>query len=75
MTQVSIPDPSAAIKQVIGFITGWIITFVAFGLALLLLGTVAAHFGFRIPFMPAISDAALAWLCGAFFLYRGGKIT
>jgi hypothetical protein len=40
----------------------------------LIASAVAAHFGFRAPMLPRIDATALAWLCGAWFLWRGGKL-
>jgi hypothetical protein len=40
----------------------------------LIAAAVAAKFGLRIPSLPVISEMGLAWLAGAWWLYRGGKI-
>jgi hypothetical protein len=47
---------------------------VSVALLLLIASAVAWHYGFRAPMLPRIDATALAWLCGAWWLYRGGKI-
>ena len=47
---------------------------VSIALLLLIASAVAAHFGFRAALVPRIDATALAWLCGAWFLWRGGKL-
>jgi hypothetical protein len=47
---------------------------VSIALLVLIATAVAAHFGFRSPMLPRIDATALAWLCGAFWLYRGGRL-
>lgn len=43
-------------------------------LMILIAGAVAAKFGLRVPVVPQVDATALAWLCGAFWLWRGGKL-
>ena len=63
-------DLDAIVSQVINIIT----RVVSVALLLLIASAVAAKFGARVPMLPATSETALAWLCGAWWLYRGGKI-
>jgi TRAP-type C4-dicarboxylate transport system permease small subunit len=60
--------------QLVSQITGIIQQVVSIGLLLLILAAVAARYGFRVPILPATDPTALAWLCGAVWLYRGGKL-
>lgn len=62
------------IGQLVGQITSIIQQVVSIGLLLLILAAVAARYGFRVPGLPATDPAALAWLCGAWWLLRGGKL-
>lgn len=54
--------------------TSIIARIVSVALLVLIASAVAAHYGFRAPMLPRIDATALAWLCGAFWLYRGGKL-
>jgi uncharacterized membrane protein (Fun14 family) len=60
--------------QIIGLIASWIATAIGYGLLLLIGAAVAAKFGVRVPYVPATNETALAWLCGAWWLYRGGRL-
>jgi Mg2+ and Co2+ transporter CorA len=62
------------IAQLVGQITNIIQQVASIGLLLLILAAVAAKFGFRVPYLPATDAQALAWLCGAVWLYRGGRL-
>ena len=46
---------------------------VGYALLLLIAAAVLGHYGVKLPWLPAVSETALAYLCGAWFLYRGGK--
>jgi len=59
--------------QLVSQIVAIILLVVSVGLALLLLGTTAKAFGHAIPFIPAMNETALAYLCGAFALYGYAK--
>ena len=59
--------------QILAVIANWITLAVGYGLLLLIGAAVAAKYGLRVPFVPAQNETALAWLCGAWWLYRGGK--
>ena len=61
-------------NQILSQITGWITTVVSIGLLLLILAALAGKYGLRVPMLPASDPTSLAWLCGAFWLWRGGKI-
>lgn len=61
-------------QQIINQIVSWITQAVSIALLLLIAATVASKFGLRVPMLPANNETAIAWLCGAWFLYRGGKL-
>jgi hypothetical protein len=63
-------DLDAIVSQAINIVT----RVVSVALLLLIASTVAGHYGFRAPMLPRIDATPLAWLCGAFWLYRGGRI-
>jgi hypothetical protein len=49
----------------------WLCTqIVVVGLLLIFAGNVLSLFGFRVPYVPNIDFTALAYLCGAYWLYR-----
>ena len=60
--------------QILAIIAGWITLAIGYGLLLLLGAAVAAKFGLRVPWVPAQNETALAWLCGAWWLWKGGKL-
>jgi len=62
------------VGQIISQVTSIITTIVGIALLVLIAGTVAAKFGVRASFLPQTGEQALAWLCGAWWLYRGGKL-
>ena len=61
-------------QQVVSQITSIITQVIGVGLLLLILAAVLAKYGIRIPQLPAASPTELAWLAGAWWLYRGGKL-
>jgi len=58
------------VSQIFALIT----QLVGYGLLLLLAAAVLARFGFRIPYVPAGDVTGLTWLCGAWWLWRGGNL-
>lgn len=60
--------------QLVGQITSIIQQVVSIALLLLILAAVAAKFGVRVPMLPTTDPQALAWICGAWWLLRGGKL-
>lgn len=60
-------------QEIISTIVAWVTQAVSIGLLLLIAAAVASKFGVRVPMLPAGNETALAWLCGAWWLYRGGK--
>jgi len=60
--------------QLVSQITDIIGRVVSVALLLLILAAVAARYGLRVPMLPATDPQALAWLCGGWWLWRGGKI-
>lgn len=63
-------QPAEIVSLIVTVLSG----LVSVGLLLLLGCAVAAEFGLRVPWVPKTSGAALAWLCGAWWLWRGGKL-
>lgn len=63
-------DLDAIVSQAINIVT----RVVSVALLLLIASAVAAKFGARVPMLPVTDATALAWLCGAFWLYRGGRL-
>ena len=61
-------------SQIISLLAGWITTAIGYGLLLLIGAAVAAKYGLRVPWVPAQNETALAWLCGSWWLYRGGRL-
>lgn len=61
-------------QQIINQIVSWITQAVSIALLLLIAATVASKFGVRVPMLPANNETALAWLCGCWWLWRGGKL-
>lgn len=59
---------------VIGQIASILTTLVGYALLLLIAAAVMQRYGFRVPYVPATGATELAWLCGAWFLWRGGKL-
>lgn len=62
------------IGQLVGQIVSIVQQIVSIGLLLLILAAVAARYGFRVTMLPTTDPQALAWLCGAWWLLRGGKL-
>lgn len=63
-------DINALIAQVVGIIN----QIISIGVVLLIFAAVLQKYGVRIPQLPQISATELAWLCGAIWLARGGRI-
>lgn len=62
------------LQDIIAQVVGWITQAVSIALLLAICGAVAGIYGFRAPILPRIEPQALAWLCGAWWLWRGGKL-
>lgn len=60
-------NPQAIINQLVS----WLTQAVSIALLLLIACAVAAKFGLRVPMVPQVNETALAYLCGAWWLYRG----
>jgi hypothetical protein len=58
------------IGQLVAQIFALIATLVGYALLLLIFSKVVQIFGHPIPYVPAISEVALAYVCGAWWLYR-----
>ena len=61
-------------QQVINLIVSWVQQAVGIALLVLIAGTVVRMLGVRIPALslPAPSPTELAYICGAFWLWKGG---
>lgn len=58
------------ISQIIGQIQQLAMLIVGLVLALLLCGTAFRMAGHAIPYLPAVAETPLAYLCGGYYLYR-----
>jgi hypothetical protein len=58
------------INQLLQQIQALAVTVVGFVLAILLLGTSVKMMGHAIPYVPSVGEQPLAWICGAYYLYR-----
>jgi hypothetical protein len=65
---------SSQITGPINMVAGWVELAVRLGLLVLIGAAVLAEFGVRVAMLPRPSVQALAFLCGAWWLYRGGKL-
>lgn len=61
-------------NQILAFVSDIATRIVGLGLLFLILAFVLAKYGFKLPYVPAQSASDLAWICGAWWLYRGGKL-
>jgi hypothetical protein len=61
-------------QQIISLIVSWLTQAVSIALLLLIACAVAGVYGVRVPMLPRIDGTALAWLTGAWWLWRGGRI-
>lgn len=61
-------------QQILSQIVSWLTQAVGIALLVLIAGTVVRMLGVRIPALslPAPSATELAYICGAFWLWRGG---
>ena len=62
---------SVSVAQLIGQIAAIITQAIGYGLLLLIAGAVLQKYGVRVPYVPAINPTELAYLAGAWWLYRG----
>ena len=62
------------IGQLVGQIAGIVTQIVGYGLLLLIAAAVLGRYGVHVPYVPATSPNDLTWLCGGWWLYRGGKL-
>ena len=65
---------NANVSQIISQIVSILNQIINVAVVLLIFGAVIQIYGIRIPQLPAIDVTKLAWLCGAIWLARGGKI-
>ena len=63
-------DVSAIVAQVVGILN----QIINVGIIVLIFGVVLQIYGVRIPQIPTIDATKLAYLCGALWLFRGGKL-
>ena len=59
--------------QLISQIGNIITQVIGYGLLLLIAAAVVGRYGVRVPWVPAVNVTELAYLAGAWWLYRGGK--
>jgi hypothetical protein len=57
-------------SQLVSQIAAWVQQIVGYALLLLIAAAVAQRYGVRVPYVPAVDHIALAYLCGAFWLFR-----
>ena len=60
--------------QLVSQIAAIVTQIIGYGLLLLIAAAVVSRYGVRVPYIPAINVTELAYLAGAWFLYRGGRI-
>lgn len=63
------------IPPIVSQIAQLITTLVGYALLLLIGAAVLGEFGVRVSFLPRVSGQSLIWLCGCFWLVRGGKLS
>ena len=63
-------DISAIVAQVVSILN----QVINVAIVILIFGVVIQIYGVRIPQIPAIDATKLAYLCGALWLFRGGKL-
>lgn len=61
-------------QQIISLIVSWLTQAVSIALLVLIACAVAGFFGLRAGWLPKISEQPLAIICGAFWLWRGGRL-
>ena len=61
-------------QQVVSQITSVLGQIINVAVIVLIFGVVLQIYGVRIPQIPAIDATKLAYLCGALWLFRGGKL-
>ena len=61
-------------QQVVSQITSVLGQIINVAVIVLIFGVVLHIYGVRIPQIPAIDATKLAYLCGALWLFRGGKL-
>lgn len=66
---------NANLSQIVSQITGILNQIISVAVVLLIFGAVIQIYGIRIPQLPAIDVTKLAWLTGAIWLARGGRIS
>lgn len=63
-----------AILSQLGQVAGVVTQIVGWAILLLIAAAVLQRYGVRIPYIPATGATELAWIAGAWWLYRGGKL-
>lgn len=63
-----------AILSQVGAIAGIITQIVGWAILLLIAAAVLQRYGVRVPYVQATGATELAWIAGAWWLYRGGKL-
>jgi len=65
---------NASLKEAYGWLTWGLTLLISFGLLLLIAVAIAAEYKFTTPYLPVVAVDRLAWLAGAWWLYRGLKL-
>ncbi len=74
MNNIDAKQIKAALQHIIAQVGNIIAQVVGYGLLLLIAAAVVSRYGIRVPYVPAVNVTELTWLCGAFWLYRGGRL-
>jgi len=62
------------VSQLVNQVAAIVTQVIGYGLLLLIAAAVVNRYGVRVPYIPTINATELAWLAGAWWLYRGGKL-
>jgi hypothetical protein len=65
---------AATPDEILSIIQTWITRFVSLALLVLIAVAVIGFYGGRVPMVPRVDATPLAWICGAFWFWRGGRI-
>jgi hypothetical protein len=63
------------IPPLVSQIASLITTLVGYALLVLIGAAVLGEYGVKASFLPRVSGQSLIWLCGCFWLLRGGKLS
>lgn len=60
--------------ELVAMVVHWITLAIGYGLLGLVLAAVASRYGFGARWLPVVQPTELAYLAGAWWLYRGGAV-